>query len=154
MKFVQSNTQGIKFRIYTYVMKLALPTLVPFILSIANGEETFAIQYLCFLLAAALLVSMWLLIFNTGESKIDAYSIELNKSGIFLTKFGESKSLLWRDYTGFSIGGIPKNITVKNNQGIEFLIGYYMFNSDQSAQIIAVLKARSPIGHSTFKHNR
>ncbi|MDE3270931.1 hypothetical protein [Pseudoalteromonas sp. G4] len=140
MVFVQSRIQGVKFRIYTYIMKFGLPLLIPFIVSMVKGEKTFALQYLCFLLIVAVLVSVWLMLFNSGKSKIVEYSLELNSDGIHLTEFGKTKSVLWNDYAGYSVGGLPKTVSIKTPLNGELEFGYFVFSQGQRNRIFEALK--------------
>lgn len=105
-----------------------------------KGEKTFALQYLCFLLIVAVLVSVWLMLFNSGKSKIVEYSLELNSDGIHLTEFGKTKSVLWNDYAGYSVGGLPKTVSIKTPLNGELEFGYFVFSQGQRNRIFEALK--------------
>lgn len=98
--------------------------------------------YLVGLVAIPVLFTLWLALFNSGESKIDEHSIEFSCDGINYSHMSSMETILWPNYNNFRISGIfNKKLTIYG-KGNKISFDINLFNAKQQKGIIATLSKK------------
>lgn len=106
-------------------------------------NEEFFTLHLIALVAIPMLMTLWLILFNSGSSRTDEYSIAFTDNGINYSHMGLLETIMWSNYTHFKVSGIyNKRITISGgNKAISF--DFHLFNTKQQKGIIAKLNDMS-----------
>jgi len=87
MDLKQTNLQSILDRLYKTALSLLLPQLgLLIIVGSKSDQYTFLLMFIVFL-AVNILIPVWLLLFNTGNSKIDSFSITIDDQKILVSTY-------------------------------------------------------------------
>ncbi|GHE83562.1 hypothetical protein [Thalassotalea profundi] len=146
MVLIQSRYQNIFNRFYlgsiNYFWALLPLIILPLFFDKHSnnlGIELYVISFIVPLVA----ITLWLVVFNSGQSKIIEYGLEANENGISFIKYGSKQTINWSDFAGFVIiNRLPRLIILKgaNDQNIEF--SYYTFSSEQRKELFQVLSTK------------
>ena len=85
-------------------------------------------------------VSIWLFVFNRGDSAVIEYGIEMSDEGITYIRYGSKTKIKWCDFDELQIKNKwPRMILLKSKEGeiIEFC--YYTFSSEQRRKLLQTL---------------
>ena len=142
--FIQTRTQNIFNRFYIGLCKyylFVIPILIGFIY---RGESIVdVLYYLAALIIFLTLISLWLITFNSGDSKIIEYGFEISDSEICFIKYGVRHSIVWQDFDGFSIvNSYPKLMLIKSKNYSDLEFSYYTFSLEQRNKIFKRLIKR------------
>jgi hypothetical protein len=91
--------------------------------------------------AITVVFSVWLMIFNSGKTKIIEHGLELTEEGITYINYGDMLTIKWSSFVGFNIKNrFPRLILLKSsdNRNIEF--SYYVFSSAQRRELFGYLR--------------
>jgi hypothetical protein len=94
-------------------------------------------------IAILTLVTLWLVAFNSGQSKVIEYGVESTDEGVSFILYCAKQTILWADFAGFTIKNkLPRSIILKNtsSQNIEF--SYHTFSSEQRRELFRVLSTK------------
>ena len=146
MVLIQSQFQNIFNRLYvgsiSYLWMIIPLIVVPlFVKEYSNSIDIGT--YLLSGIVILAVITLWLVVFNSGKSKVIEYGVELNDEGVSFIKYGSTQTILWTDFAGFTIKNkLPRSIILKNtnSQNIEF--SYYTFSSEQRRELFRVLSTK------------
>jgi len=87
--------------------------------------------------------SIWLLVFNSGKSKVIEHGLELNEQGITYISYGDKITIEWSNFVGFNvINKFPRFISLKSSDSKNIEFSYYMFSSAQRRELFGYLEAK------------
>ena len=132
MDLKQTNLQSILDRLYKTALSLLLPQLG--LLTIVGSDTdryTFLLMFIVFL-AVNILIPLWLLLFNTGNSKVDSFSITIDDQNILVSTYGEVQKIDKASYCGYKVTSqYPKQIQLLEANGEHIEFSYYALNKEQ-----------------------
>mgnify|MGYP006167581633 FL=1 len=132
MDLKQTNLQSILDRLYKTALTLLLPQLG--LLTIVGSDTdryTFLLMFIVFL-AVNILIPLWLLLFNTGNSKVDSFSITIDDQNILVSTYGEVQKIDKASYCGYKVTSqYPKQIQLLEANGEHIEFSYYALNKEQ-----------------------
>lgn len=132
MDLKQTNLQSILDRLYKTALSLLLPQLG--LLTIVGSDTdryTFLLMFIVFL-AVNILIPLWLLLFNTGKSKVDSFSITIDDQNILVSTYGEVQKIDKASYYGYKVTSqYPKQIQLLEANGEHIVFSYYALNKEQ-----------------------
>ena len=133
MIIIQSRFQNIFNRVYTASYQLLSYLLVAVVLATFTSQSLESLVFYFYTtLALVALISVWLVIFNTGEGKVVEYGLELNDDSISYIQYGEKTTIKWPDFEGFIVKSrFPRTILLKGSDGKRIEFGYYTFSPEQ-----------------------
>ena len=140
MDLKQTNLQSILDRLYKTALTLLLPQLG--LLTIVGSDTdryTFLLMFIVFL-AVNILIPLWLLLFNTGNSKVDSFSITIDDQNILVSTYGEVQKIDKASYCGYKVTSqYPKQIQLLEANGEHIEISYYALNKEQRNRLFDYL---------------
>ena len=142
--YIQSQFQSIFNRFYLGLINffwVILPLLLlPILTDKPLGDLSF---YVYGLFIGIAVITLWLMVFNSGKSKLVGHGLEFDQNGIIYTNYGSNKTINWGDFDGFSVkNNFPRLVILlsTNKENIQF--SYYTFSSDQRREIFDYLGAK------------
>ena len=100
--------------------------------------------YIGLALLAPLLITLWLLLFNSGSSKVTEYGFSIDDDGFTFIRYGEKQHINWANYEGYKLTrSVPKYVEIKNNQGQNISFSFYTFSSEQRNLLFETLNNKS-----------
>lgn len=144
MLIIQSTRQSIFDRIYTifaqFFWYIAITLFFALFTNSFPSNITFGFYTI---LAITVIITIWLVIFNTGESKIIEHGLELNDQGITYIDYGNKLTIKWTDFVGFHIKKrLPRSVTIKSSDSKDIEFSYYMFSYAQRKKVFEYLAAK------------
>ncbi|MFG0455750.1 hypothetical protein [Shewanella mangrovisoli] len=140
MDLKQTNLQSILDRLYKTALTLLLPQLG--LLTIVGSDTdryTFLLMFIVFL-AVNILIPVWLLLFNTGNSKIDSFSITIDDQKILVSTYEEVQKMNRASYCGYNVTSqYPKKIQLLEANGEHIEFSYYALNKEQRNRLFDYL---------------
>ncbi|MEL4293482.1 hypothetical protein [Shewanella xiamenensis] len=140
MDLKQTNLQSILDRLYKTALTLLLPQLG--LLTIVGSDTdryTFLLMFIVFL-AVNILIPLWLLLFNTGKSKVDSFSITIDDQNILVSTYGEVQKIDKASYCGYKVTSqYPKQIQLLEANGEHIVFSYYALNKEQRNRLFDYL---------------
>ena len=140
MDLKQTNLQSILDRLYKTALTLLLPQLG--LLTIVGSDTdryTFLLMFIVFL-ALNILIPLWLLLFNTGKSKIDSFSITIDDQNILVSTYDEVQKIDKASYCGYKVTShYPKQIQLLEANGEHIEFSYYALNKEQRNRLFDYL---------------
>ena len=140
MDLKQTNLQSILDRLYKTALTLLLPQLG--LLTIVGSDTdryTFLLMFIVFL-AVNILIPLWLLLFNTGNSKVDSFSITIDDQNILVSTYGEVQKIDKASYCGYKVTSqYPKQIQLLEANGEHIEFSYYALNKEQRNRLFDYL---------------
>jgi len=106
MVLIQSRFQNIFNRFYVVAVSYIWVIIPLIIVLLFIDESSNSIDIGMYLLPSgviAVLVTLWLVAFNSGQSKVIEYAVELDDEGVSFIKYGAKQTILWTDFAGFTI---------------------------------------------------
>jgi len=142
--YIQSQFQSIFNRLYLSLIQLfwmILPfILMPILMDEPYKDFSFTIYGLFIGVGC---ITLWLIIFNSGKSKLIGHGLEFDDGGIVYTNYGSNKAISWGDFNGCVVKySFPRMVVLSstNKQNIEF--SYYTFSSKQRREIFVYLDSK------------
>jgi len=144
MLIIQSRGQGIFNRIYTTFTQFIWYIAIGLLVAIFTDNYPKDILYsLSVLLTLTMVFSIWLLVFNSGKSKVIEHGLELNEQGITYISYGDKITIEWSNFVGFNvINKFPRFISLKSSDSKNIEFSYYMFSSAQRRELFGYLEAK------------
>jgi hypothetical protein len=82
------------------------------------------------------LITLWLYVFNSGDSQVIEYGFEITESEICYIKYGVRHSIMKSNFISMSIqNSCPKLIRLKAIKGSNIEFSYYTFSLEQRNEI-------------------
>ncbi|MCT8868744.1 hypothetical protein [Shewanella xiamenensis] len=140
MDIKQTNLQSILDRLYKTALTLLLPQLgLLTIVGSKSDQYTFLLMFIVFL-AVNILIPLWLLLFNTGKSKIDSFSITIDDQNILVSTYDEVQKIDKASYCGYKVTShYPKQIQLLEANGEHIEFSYYALNKEQRNRLFDYL---------------
>lgn len=145
MKFTQSTLQGCINRLITYYRTIITVVVVPILFSIVLklNDQPLPKEMVTILLLVPILVTLWLIVFNSGSNKLQACELTLNEQFISVSKYGEKSELNWNDVTKLTISKILGNhVILSSNSDQKLVFDYFAFSRNQRNQIISYIRSK------------
>ena len=142
--FIQSRAQSVFHRLYQCVTQLFW-VVVPVLLIVTfTGESVDTLDFTIYsIFGIAVLFTLWLLIFNSGKSKVIEHGLELNETGVSYINYGSKYFIAWDNFSGFKIKNwFPRMIVLQSSNSKEIEFCYYAFSSDQRREIFDSLRSK------------
>ena len=144
MLIIQSRSQGMFDRVYTmftqFIWYIVIGIFVAIFTDIYPKDILFNLSILVIITMA---VSIWLLVFNSGKSKVIEHGLDLNEQGITYISYGDKVTINWSDFVGFNvINRFPRFISLKSSGSQKIKFSYYMFSSAQRRELFGYLEAK------------
>lgn len=141
MDLKQTNLQSILDRLYKTALTLLLPQLgLLTIVGSKSDQYTFLLMFIVFL-AVNILIPLWLLLFNTGKSKIDSFSITIDDQNILVSTYDEVQKIDKASYCGYKVTShYPKQIQLLEANGEHIEFSYYALNKEQRNSLFDYLE--------------
>ena len=94
--------------------------------------------YACLVLN--LCVALWLLVFNSGQAKLAAFSLAITPTEIVLSTFGKIRKIEVPTYNGYAISGLfLKKVIISDAQGKTLTFSYFALNKRQRYELFTAL---------------
>ncbi|MFB2648327.1 hypothetical protein [Shewanella mangrovisoli] len=140
MDLKQTNLQSILDRLYKTALTLLLPQLgLLTIVGSKSDQYTFLLMFIIFL-AVNILIPVWLLLFNTGKSKIDSFSITIDDQKMLVSTYEEVQQINRASYCGYRVTSqYPKQIQLLEANGEHIEFSYYALNKEQRNRLFDYL---------------
>jgi hypothetical protein len=139
----QSRFQNVFNRIYLGMHSYFWVVLPMLILPVLWEQEVNwdSVQLiLLFGFIAISFVSIWLFVFNRGDSAVIEYGIEMDDEGITYIKYGSKTQIKWCDFDELQIKNKwPRMILLKSKEGEKIEFCYYTFSSEQRRKLLQTL---------------
>lgn len=139
--YIQSQFQSIFNRIYLSFIQffwMVIPLiLIPLFMDKPFKDLSVSIYSI---LIGIISVTVWLMVFNSGKSKLIGHGISFDEQGVNYTNYGSNKTIKWDDFNGLTIKNkLPRLVVLSslNKNNIEF--SYYTFSSEQRKEIFEFL---------------
>jgi hypothetical protein len=144
MLIIQSRGQGIFNRVYTMFAQFIWYIIIGLFFAVYTDIYPKDILFnLSVLLTLTIVFSVWLLIFNSGKSKVIEYGLELNEQGITYISYGDKLTIEWSNFVGFNvINKFPRFISLESSNGKNIEFGYYTFSSAQRREFFGYLETK------------
>jgi len=95
------------------------------------------------IVVVSIIILIWLMVFNSGQSKIIENGIELTEEGVTYISYGAKLTIKWSSFSGCSIKNhFPRIILLKSFDGKNIEFSYYMFSSDQRSELFDYLAVK------------
>ncbi len=144
MLIIQSRGQGIFNRVYTMLTQFIWYIVIGLFVAVFTDIYPKDILFnLSVLLTLTMVFSFWLLIFNSGKSKVIEHGLELNEQGITYIIYGDKLTIEWSNFVGFNvINKFPRFISLESSSGKNIEFSYYTFSSAQRRELFYYLEAK------------
>jgi ABC-type multidrug transport system fused ATPase/permease subunit len=143
MKFEQSFAQSVFDRFYRSIGNAIVYFGIVLIISTIYQTPSDSQLPLIVILLFPLVVTLWLLIFNRGEGKVETFSITIKEEGITIRTYGNLKEVSWDSFTGFKISRwFPKSVKILRIQKENIEFSYYALSSDQRSELFEILRSK------------
>jgi len=144
MLIIQSRGQGIFDRFYTLFTQFIW--YIALVLFIAIFTEYYPKDLLNNFTVPFFLVmafSIWLWVFNSGESKLIEHGLELNDEGITYISYDDKVTIEWSNFVGVRvINNFPRYILLNSSSGDNIQFSYFMFSSAQRTKLFDYLEKK------------
>ncbi|MGJ8694664.1 MAG: hypothetical protein ACSHW0_19575 [Thalassotalea sp.] len=142
--YKQSRSQNLFYRLYnsaSQVFAIIFTTaIIAFFTDVQLSNLSFSLYSI---VAISIIFTLWLIVFNTGKSKVIEHGIELNEQGISYIHYGNKQTVLWGNFQGFCLKGkFPRLVLLSNSIGKDIEFNYYAFSSSQRQEIFTYLSAK------------
>jgi hypothetical protein len=142
--FIQSQFQSIFNRLYLGLIQffwMILPLiLMPMLMDEPFKDLSFTIYGLFIGIA---LITLWLMIFNTGKSKLIGHGLKFDDNGIVYMNYGSNKTIEWGNFKGFIVkNNFPRMVVLSSNDKNNIEFSYYTFGSNQRREIFDYLELK------------
>jgi hypothetical protein len=88
------------------------------------------------------LMTAWLLIFNTGKVAVPEHVLRLDHAGIRHVRPGESELVEWNDYLDYRVRGWPwRRVALRSRTGNPITFDYLTFSREQRDALFRFLDA-------------
>jgi len=88
--------------------------------------------HIIFALSIPIVFTLWLIIFNSGASKITEFGFSLDEEGLTFIKYGKKERITWENYQGYKLTrSFPKHVEIRNGQGSNISFSFYTFSFEQ-----------------------
>jgi hypothetical protein len=144
MLIIQSRGQGIFNRVYTMLTQFIWYIVIGLFVAVFTDIYPKDILFnLSVLLTLTMVFSFWLLIFNSGKSKVIEHGLELNEQGITYITYGDKLTIEWSNFVGFNvINKFPRFISLESSSAKNIEFSYYTFSSAQRRELFYYLEAK------------
>ena len=144
MLIIQSRGQGIFNRVYTMLTQFIWYIVIGLFVAVFTDIYPKDILFnLSVLLTLTMVFSFWLLIFNSGKSKVIEHGLELNEQGITYITYGDKLTIEWSNFVGFNvINKFPRFISLESSSAKNIEFSYYTFSSAQRRELFCYLEAK------------
>ncbi|WDD97212.1 hypothetical protein [Thalassomonas actiniarum] len=144
MLLIQSRGQNIFNRFYLLFSQFFWMFIGGALVALINQQS---IDYISYFLYPAIMLftlyTLWLIVFNSGKSKIIEYGLALDEQEISYIKYGSKQKIAWSDFTGFEIKhGFPRMVLLKSADKQNIVFSYYTFSSSQRRALFDYLSAK------------
>ena len=139
--YTQSQFQSVFNRFYLCSIQF-LWMILPLVLLPILMDEPFKdlSVYIFGLFIGVTVITLWLMLFNSGKSKLIGHGLKFDENGIIYTNYGSVMTINWECFDGFTVkNNFPRLVVLlsKNKENIEF--SYYTFSSEQRREIFDYL---------------
>lgn len=132
MELQQSALQGFLNRLYTHFFLYLLPQIIGLVIISLIKQAFVGWQLIVILAGINLLWALWLLVFNSGRGKVQAFSVNVSADSITVTVFGRHKQITRAQFGGCRLKGyFPREIQLINHAGKDIYFSYYALSSAQ-----------------------
>ncbi|MDH5433600.1 MAG: hypothetical protein OEY19_06610 [Gammaproteobacteria bacterium] len=136
--FIQSNLQGFVNRLINsyrlIIITVTIPILLTLIFELKNKPGLIELQILIWL---PVMITMWLIFFNSGSNKLQACELIMNNEFISVSKYGETTLLRWNEITRFTVSKYINNkVTLLSDTNKMMEFDYYAFGIKQRSRIL------------------
>ncbi len=140
MELIQTNSQSIIDRLYKTSFMLLFPQIISLIIvGSRSSRDTMWLVFVVFI-AVNILIPIWLVFFNSGASKINAFSIDVDDQKIRVSTYATAKTIRMASYRGYKITWLyPKQIKLFDANGQHVAFSYYALNKKQRKTLFNVL---------------
>lgn len=112
MELQQSALQGFVNRLYTHFFRYVLPQIIGLVIISLIKQAFVGWQPIIILLGINLLWALWLLVFNSGRGKVQAFGVNVSAESVTVTVFGRRQQIIRAQFGGWRIKGyFPRNPT-------------------------------------------
>jgi hypothetical protein len=145
MLIIQSRGQGIFNRVYTVLTQFIWYIVIGLFVAVFTDNYPKDILFnLSVVLTLLLFFSIWLLVFNSGKTKVIEHGLELNEHGITYINYGDRVTVSWSDFVGFNvINRLHRFILLKSSGSENIEFSFYMFSSAQRRELFDYLEKNS-----------
>jgi len=89
------------------------------------------------------LITLWLIIFNSGKSKLIGHGLKFDDNGVVYMNYGSHKIIKWGDFNGFFVkNNFPRMVVLSSNDKNNIEFSYYTFGSNQRREIFDYLGSK------------
>ena len=140
MELIQTNSQSIIDRVYKTSFMLFFPQIFSLVIvGYQSSRDTLWLMFAVFV-AVNILVPSWLVFFNSGASKINAFSIDVDDQRVRVSTYATAKTIRMASYCGYKITWLyPKQIKLFDANGQHVAFSYYALNKKQRKTLFNVL---------------
>ena len=142
--YIQSQFQNILNRLYLSIIQLFW-MLLPLILIPMLMDEPFKdLSFTIFaLFIGVVFITLWLMIFNSGKSKLIGHGLKFDDNGIVYMNYGSNKTIKWDEFNGFVVkNNFPRIVVLSSNDKNNIEFSYYTFGSNQRREIFDYLELK------------
>ncbi|MBE0365863.1 hypothetical protein PULV_b0551 [Pseudoalteromonas ulvae UL12] len=115
-RFIQSRRQFIVERGRLYFEHCLVLTLVTFLMNVLFGYTVQTSMFIYLPILAMVVISLWLIVFNSGSAKVIERGLILSDKGKCFIKFGQEQHILWQHFAGFELQGWPKTVVISSTK--------------------------------------
>lgn len=142
--FIQSQFQSIFNRLYLGLIQffwMILPLiLIPMLMDEPFKDLSFIIYGL---IIGVAVITVWLMIFNSGKSKLIGYGLKFDDDGIVYMNYGSNKTIKWGDFKGLVVkNNFPRMVVLSSDDKNNIEFSYYTFGSNQRREIFDYLELK------------
>jgi len=142
--YIQSRSQNIFYRLYSSAIQifsmLFTAAIIAFFTEIQISDLSFSLYLI---IGVSIIFTIWLIIFNSGKSKVIEHGIEINQQGISYLHYGGKQTVLWENFNGFRLKGkFPRLVLLLSSAGNNIEFNYYAFSSIQRKEMFKYLSAK------------
>lgn len=142
--YVQSRSQNLFYRVYMSATQIFSILITAGIITLFTDTPLTNLSFSLYaILGIAAIYTIWLMVFNSGKSKVIEHGIELSDKGVSYIHYGSKKTILWANYNGFSIKRkFPRLVLLLSSDNINIEFNYYAFSSEQRTEIFNYLGSK------------
>jgi len=145
INYKQSRMQGLINRFIKIFGVFIFIVLIPYLFAYFFKEKrpVFDEVELLILISIPTLITIWLVIFNSGKSKVSECEIELSDSGITFNSYGEIKKILWSELLSLKFGyGFTILVIIRGKDDSKIVFDYFAFSKKQRQQIFKMIREK------------
>lgn len=142
--FIQSRSQNLFYRLYNCTSQIIVIVITAVIISFFTDVQISDLSFTFYsIVTVSVIFTIWLIIFNTGNTKVIEHGVEFNEQGVSYIHYGNKQTILWSNFQGFCLKGkFPRLVLLSNSIGKNIEFNYYAFSSSQRQEIFTYLSAK------------